>query len=252
MAPLDSSSKSRILVTGADGFVGHHIIKQILDNTPHQVEATVQTSEDSFRLQSVHLQHPRLTMHVVPDVAKPRSFVQAAQHCHAIIHLASPPLAQSRDNEESILIPALQSVQAIAHAANSNNSVRRLVYCSSFAAMFDPSPQGSSPSKTYTEKDWNPTTYDQAENAPGIMLAYQASKALAEKELERLCSEQDRWDLVSICPGVVFGAPVEGSVDSVAELARSNPIIWSLFNKEKLPPTSVPGEQSSLSSSLPI
>lgn len=242
MPPINPDTKGRILVTGANGFVGHHIVRQILDNTPHQVEATVQSSDQAAQLQAIHMQHPRLTMHVVPHVTKPEAFVQAAQYCHAIIHLATPAGASSDNFEEALLIPAMQSVQAICHAADTSESVKRLVYCSSFAAVFDPSPEGSSPSKTYTEKDWNPTTYDQATSTSDMMFAYQASKSLAEKELQKLCNEQSRWDMVSLCPGIVFGAPVEGSVDSIEELGQTNPVLWGLFNQKEVPPTNVPSK----------
>ncbi|KAK6067148.1 nad dependent epimerase [Seiridium cupressi] len=240
MPPIDPEHKSRILVTGANGFIGHHIIKQILENTPYQIEATVRSPEKASQLQTVHRSHPRLTLHVVPDITKPEAFVRAAQHCHAIIHLAAPFVSGSTDYEEELLVPSIQGVQAISHAADANESVRRLVYCSSFAAVFNPAPEGSSPKKVYTEEDWNPSTYEQARGSPEMILAYQASKALAEKELMRGCGEQSRWDMVSLCPGIVFGAPVEGSVGTVQELGQSNAILWDLFDKEEVPPTRVP------------
>jgi nucleoside-diphosphate-sugar epimerase len=246
MPPLDPERKSRVLVTGANGFIGHHIIKLLLERTPHQVEAAVRTSNMSTQLQAIHKNHPRLTMHVVPDITTPEAFVQAAQHCHAIIYLPSPVGSSGDDYEEELLLPSIQAVQAICHAADSNESVRRLVYCSTFAAVFDPSPEGSLPTKVYTEEDWNPTTYDQAKSTTEMMLAYQASKALAEREMTKLCDDQSRWDYVSLCPGIVFGAPVEGSVGRVQELGQSNAILWDLFDKTEVPPTRVPSTYAAL------
>ncbi|KAH6652991.1 hypothetical protein BKA67DRAFT_659641 [Truncatella angustata] len=240
MSPLDPGTKSRILVTGANGFVGHHVIKQLLDNTPHQVEATVRSSQQATQLQAVHMQHPRLTMHVVADITKSEAFVLASRYCHAIIHLDAPGFSGHDDYEKNLLLPAIQSVQAICHAANVNESVKRLVYCSSFAAVFDPAPEGSAPDKVYTEDDWNPATYDQVKNASDKMQAYQGSKAIAEREITKLCSEQNRWDLVSLCPGIVFGAPVEGSVSGSQELAQTNPALMSLFDEEEVPSTAIP------------
>ncbi|KAI1849599.1 hypothetical protein JX265_007938 [Neoarthrinium moseri] len=240
MPSLDPERQSRILVTGANGFIGNHIIKLLLEKTQHQVHAVVRTPEKSLALQKVHGHSPRLTVHIVPDITAPDAFVQPAQLCHAIVHLASPFIASSSNIEEDLLIPSIRGVQAICHAADANETVKRLVYCSSFAAVFNPAPEGSSPSKVYTEEDWNPTTYDQAKNAPALIYAYQASKAFAEQEAWNLSKEQNRWDMVSLCPGVVFGPPVEGTISTVTELGQSNGIIWGLFDQETVPETKVP------------
>ncbi|KAI0128032.1 hypothetical protein BJ170DRAFT_399900 [Xylariales sp. AK1849] len=240
MPALDPRHQNRILVTGANGFIGNHIIKLLLASAQYRIDATVRTVEKSLKLQDVHGRNPLLTVHIVPDFTNRDAFARLAGYCDAIIHLASPFVASNTDFERELLIPSIQGVQAVCHAANVVDTVKRLVYCSSFAAVFDPSSEGSSASKVYTEDDWNPTTYEEAKGAPAMILAYQASKALAEREAWNICHEQTRWDMVSLCPGVVFGAPVEGSIATVRELGQSNGIIWGLFDKKEVPETRIP------------
>jgi nucleoside-diphosphate-sugar epimerase len=59
-----------------------------------------------------------------------------------------------------MLTPALQGTRAALKAAQKEESVKRVVVTSSFAAVLDFSKMG--PDTTYTEKDWNPATYDEA------------------------------------------------------------------------------------------
>ena len=65
--------------------------------------------------------------------------------------------------------------------------------------------QGVRPEYTYSEKDWNLVTYDQAESGHGGT-AYCASKTFAEKAAWGFVKAQKpNFHLATICPPKVYG-----------------------------------------------
>ncbi|CAJ2507868.1 Uu.00g090540.m01.CDS01 [Anthostomella pinea] len=240
MPSLDPTAPGRVLVTGGNGFIGAHVIAHLLRSTPHHIIATVRTSEKATALLQTHggANNPRLTTAVVPDITQPTAYDAAARGCDAIVHLASPFGYAYTDYESQLLQPSIAGTRAILNAANRTPSVRRVVYCSSFASVYDAA--DVAPSRTYTEADWSPLTYEDGKTAVATPVAYRASKVLSEREAWRLCKEQaqgGRWDLVALCPGMVFGPLVEGTLGSVTALNTSNSMVWGLLDKAEVPPT---------------
>ncbi|KAI1338673.1 hypothetical protein F5Y15DRAFT_416896 [Xylariaceae sp. FL0016] len=243
MPSLDPSTPARVVVTGGNGFIGAHVIQHLLATTPHHIVATVRTAEKARKLQQIHQQrHPhdpaRLTTALVPDITLPDAYLAALAGCDAVVHLASPFGYAYADYEAELLVPSIAGTEAILRAADRTPSVRRVVYCSSFAAVYDgASAAGTSPARVYTEADFSPLTYADGKGAAATPVAYRASKVLAEKRAWAMCRAQDRWDMVVLCPGMVFGALVEGTLESVAGLNTSNGLAWGLLDKPEVPPT---------------
>lgn len=126
-----------------------------------------------------------------------------------------------------------------------------MVLTSSFASVYDAS-KGPNPGKTYTEVDWAPLTYEYCKNAPATPFAYRVSKVLAEKTAWEFVEEMKgevEWDLVAMCPGMVFGGVLPGSIGGLRELGTSNEIVWSLFDKDEVPETRAPSKLSPLDES---
>jgi nucleoside-diphosphate-sugar epimerase len=242
MPSLNATHQNRILVTGGNGFIGAHVVKLLLDRTAYQVVTTVRTAEKADKVIEIHGNNPHLTVEIVPDITAKDAFLVASADCDAVIHLASPFGYAYENFERELLIPSIDGAKAICYAANSISSVKRVIFASSFASVYDASPEGMSPSRVYTERDWSPLTYEDGKNALATPIAYRASKVLAEQEAWRLCMEQNRWDLVSLCPGMVLGALVDGSLGSLKDLNTSNALVWGLLDKDSVPDTKAPCE----------
>ena len=134
-----------------------------------------------------------------------------------------------QDNKRDLLWPAINGTTSILQAAQEYApQVRRVVITSSMAAVIDVA-KGLQPDHTYTEEDWNPMTFEQAESALG-MVAYAASKAVAEKAawsyMER---NTPQFSLTTICPPMIYG-PVEHHVPTMERLNTSAGDIYRLFN----------------------
>lgn len=97
-----------------------------------------------------------------------------------------------------------------------------MVLTSSFASVYDAA-KGLNRGKTYVESDWAPLTYEDGKNAPTTPVAYRVSKVLAEKTAWEFVEKNEAsWDLAALCPWMVFGALMSGSIAGLAEFGTSN------------------------------
>jgi nucleoside-diphosphate-sugar epimerase len=91
--------------------------------------------------------------------------------------------------------------------------------------------KGHRPGYTYTEKDWNPVTYDVAANKDtdgGV--AYCASKTFAEQAAyDYVENNKPIFAVSSICPPMVYG-PALHTIASLDHLNTSSADIYRLMN----------------------
>ena len=235
-----------ILLTGASGFVAAHILHSLLHHG-YDVRGTVRSEAAADRVRKTHGhliegKQSRLTFAIVPDVASPGAFNDAVKDVDGVIHTASPFAVEVADNERDLLLPAIRGTTEIIQAVQSYApQVKRVVITSSFASIIDTS-LGDRPGYTYSEKDWNPITYDQAKVADGST-AYCASKAFAERAAWDFVEEKKpNFSLATICPPMIYG-PLENDAN-LAHLNTSSADIYRFMNgSAKEPgPTLFPGE----------
>lgn len=189
-----------VLVTGASGYVASWIIRYLLEDG-YTVRGTVRNPDKVNGLE--HLQalaeaHPgRLTLHRA-DLLDEGSFAEAMDGCELVIHTASPFLiGRVKDPGAQLVRPALEGTRNVLGSVNATPSVKRVVLTSSVVAIHgdnvDMKGRGS-----FTEADWNTTST--VDHQP-----YPYSKTVAEKAAWEIADAQDRWDMVTIHPGLVLG-----------------------------------------------
>lgn len=148
---------------------------------------------------------------------------------------------QVEDNKRDLLDPAVNGTTSVLKSIQKNNpNVKRVVITSSFAAI-DDLDQGTRPGYIYSEKDWNPITYEVAsdKNTPGGV-AYCASKTFAERAaFDFVEKNAPNFAVTSVCPPMVYG-PAKHSVSSLSNLNSSSADIYRLMNgSEKSVPDTV-------------
>ena len=191
-----------VLVTGGSGFVGSHLVRQLLAEG-HNVRATVRSLADSTKvapLRRLAEQSPGRLELIEADLLRPGSF-DAAAGCTVVFHVASPFLMPERirDGEAQLMRPALEGTRNVLDSVAKAGSVRRLVLTSTVGAIFgDYADVLSMKDRTLSEAYFN-TTSTLANNP------YHFAKTEAEREAWRVAGEQDRFDLVVINPGLVLG-----------------------------------------------
>jgi nucleoside-diphosphate-sugar epimerase len=174
-----------ILLTGANGFLGSHILSQLL-TSGHSVRAIVRSQSKALKIASDFPIYslPHLSFAIVPDITTPGAFNDAVQSnppFDILIHTASPFLYGAVSDNSQFLDPAIKGTLEVLKAVKEfAPSVKRVVLTSSCAAVVDFSaPYTSEPRKVYTEQDWNPTSWEGALGGTANN-AYQASKKFAE------------------------------------------------------------------------
>ncbi|KAI1128483.1 NAD dependent epimerase/dehydratase [Nemania abortiva] len=232
----------KVLLTGGSGFIATHILELLLARG-HEVVTTVRTEEKAKIIRDAHA-GAKLTVVLVPDVAQPNAFdavLQQFPDLDYVQHTASPFHFRFKDAKTEILDPAILGTTSILEATKKYApAVKRVVVTSSFAAILS-ADKLADPTKTWSEADWNPNTYEDGIGGhPGT--TYRVSKTLAEKAAwDFKEQEKPAFDIATINPPFVFG-PVVHHLSSLADINTSNGNMVALIVgrwKAEIPPTGV-------------
>jgi nucleoside-diphosphate-sugar epimerase len=212
-----------VLVTGASGYVASWIIRYLLEDG-YTVRGTVRNPEKANGLEHLHrLQeaHPgRLTLYKA-DLLDEGSYTEAMDGCELVIHTASPFLiGRVRDPEAQLVRPALEGTRNVLTSVNATPSVKRVVLTSSVVAIHGDNIDMKG-RDAFTEKDWNTTS--SVEHQP-----YPYSKTVAERAAWEMAEAQDRWDMVTIHPGLVLGPALTTASKSGSMTTMKSFIDYSL------------------------
>ncbi|KAM3434706.1 hypothetical protein NHJ13734_005885 [Beauveria thailandica] len=247
-----------VAVTGANGFIAQHCIAALLAKG-YRVVGTVRSEAKAERVRAAHGAHPKLSLVVVADLTDPRQYRAVLEPLSpaAVLHLAAPFHYRATDFERELMVPAVRGATALLEACAAVRSVKRVVHTSSFACIYDAA-AGPQPAKTYTARDWSPLTYADGAAAPNAATAYRACKTAAERAAWRFVADNSSsssgsgsgtvgFDLVSLCPAMVFGPFLpKAKPRSIADVNTSNLIVWGVAGAEggrdagAVPPTKGP------------
>jgi nucleoside-diphosphate-sugar epimerase len=221
----------RVLITGGNGFIGSHILAQLLDHD-FSVCCVVRTQEKGDKiLRDFAAQQSQIAITIVPDIVAPEAYhtaVQGTPPFDTVYHTASPFTYQNVESNIQFLEPATKGTLNLLKAVKDNApSVRRVIWTGSCASVIDYDNLVSDPPKLYTEGDWNPVTWEEAVHGDPSK-AYRASKLFAEREAWTFIKEEKpHYDLVTLCPPATFG-PLRHSIKSIRDLNESNARLWKL------------------------
>ena len=133
----------KTLVTGANGHIGSHIVKFLLEEEGREVRGLVRKTSDLRGLEGLDLEL------AYGDILDPDSLKEAVKGCDVIYHTAAVYSVWKRKAEE-ILRPSIEGSKNLFRAIQ-DRSVDKVVYTSSIAAVG----LGSSADLLMTAADWN-------------------------------------------------------------------------------------------------
>jgi len=223
-----TSTKPLVLLTGATGFVGAHVLDQLLGLAKYRVLAPVRSTSKAKHFldkYSKDISAGNLTFTTNPDLSAPHALdsILEDNKIAYIIHLASPYFTTSSNPIEELVKPAVNATRNVllSALAHGEPDLKRLTVLSSFASVVDLS-KNPRPGYQYTSEEWDPVTEEEA--AQNGVLGYHASKTFAEREAWKLHDigpdesgnpQKAKFALTTLCPPMIYGPPIHYSPESV-------------------------------------
>jgi dihydroflavonol-4-reductase len=199
-----------VLVTGGSGFVGSHVILQLL-RAGYDVRTTVRSSNREAGARAMFTSagvevNGRLAFFTA-DLEHDQGWAEAVAGSDFVIHVASPIPAAAPRTEDELIRPARDGALRVLSIAR-DAGVKRVVMTSSCGAIYYGHPPQAEP---FDETSWT--------NVGGDMSAYVRSKAIAERAAwDFVTSKGGALELATVNPTGIFGPTLGPDVSSSIEL----------------------------------
>lgn len=169
----------KVLVTGGTGFLGTHIILQLLEKN-YSVRTTLRSINSKDKVIDT-LKYNGISAFdkiefIEADLSKDDNWDEAMKDCDYVLSVASPVFFEIPKNEDEAIKPAVEGIIRVLRAAKKAN-VKRVVMTSNYGAVGF---SNKNPKSVVTEEEWTNV------NEKGLS-AYEKSKLLAE---------QAAWDFI--------------------------------------------------------
>lgn len=181
----------RVLVTGASGYMAGHVIAELREHG-YKIRGTARKPVDGVEV--VHA-----------DLTRDEGWAEALAGCDYVLHVASPFPRNMPKTPDEVIRPAVDGTLRVLQAAK-DAGVERVVMTSSLVAVSSGHPNGP----VRTEADW--AVLDRC-------TPYTKSKTLAELAAWDFAGEHG-LDLVTLCPGMVFGPVLSPTLGTSVEVLR--------------------------------
>ena len=199
-----------VLVTGASGFIGAHVVCELLSRG-YRVRAMLR----DLSLAEIFPESENLEV-VKADLFDIESLRKAVDGCEDVIHCAAALYVGAKDVKRDVVDP---SVIGVENLCSIMDDVKRVIHTSSVAAIRSTIFENG---RIFTNQDWCNDASEQRNS-------YGFAKAQAEKIIRKWAEGRD-VRLVTIHPSIVFGPilhkrHLEGSMSYLKHFIKGPPFV---------------------------
>jgi dihydroflavonol-4-reductase len=214
-----------VLVTGAAGFIGSHVVAQLLQSGT-QVRATVRNPKNAEFLNSLPIAEGGSLQIVAMDLLDFASVRSAVSDCKDVIHCAASLPVGANDAQKDIVDPSIEGTSNLVKALQQAGIVERIVHTSSVAAIRSTSHENGT---IFSVADW-------CDDATVKSNPYGLAKAGAEKVMRQWVESkigESKPRLITIHPSIVFGPLLsprhkEGSMSYLNHFTSGPPFVLKI------------------------
>lgn len=187
-----------VLVTGAAGFIGSHVVQLLLERGA-AVRATVRKLENARFLETLPKHKHAVVELVEMNLLDKTSVIEAVRGCDTVIHCAASLMVGVQDPQRDVIDPSIVGTMHLCQAIEQEAAVHTVIHTSSVAAI---RPTNYTNGQSFSSSDW-------CDDASPDSNPYGFAKAEAERKIREFvkkCEENARTiRLVTIHPSIVFG-----------------------------------------------
>ncbi|KAF8813958.1 NAD(P)-binding protein [Phlegmacium glaucopus] len=185
-----------IFVTGASGFLGSHIVSQLLEKGYHVKAAARGRKAEALRV--LHAKNSSIEIIEIADIIYDQ-FRDALVGVDAVIHTASP--LPGRTDPQDTLNTAIEGTLNVLRQAEKAGVKKFVVTSSTIAVVGDPTVKGVA----FRAEHWNPVTKEIALHGGSSISTYAAAKTFAERAVWEWAEAHPDVDVTTIAPPFLYG-----------------------------------------------
>lgn len=213
---MSDTAASPILVTGGSGFIGSHLVLELLKRG-HTVRTTVRnlSREGEIRkgLEEAGADTSKLVFFAA-DLNSDDGWKEAIEGTSFVHHVASPFPLELPKHEDELIVPAREGALRVLRVAR-DAAVKRVILTSSIVAIGYGYP--ASHTEVHTETDWSIIDGSGGQQVP----AYHKSKTIAERAAwDFMEKEGGELELVVVNPVAVFGPILTNDAGTSNEIIK--------------------------------
>ncbi|KAJ3881955.1 hypothetical protein F5051DRAFT_500783 [Lentinula edodes] len=189
-----------ILVTGGTGFLGSHVVAQLLEKG-YRVRSAARSAT---KQRKIFPDNPNLEVVEIPTLTS--DYTESLKGADAVIHIAAQLFAKTNSVDEIYEAACDGTINIVRQSIDAG--VKKIIITGTFASLFDTQLKTGSGTELVTEEFYNPVTPETFHRDQPLMAAYQESKTLASKRVWEVAEKHPDVDFTILLPTLIFGPHV--------------------------------------------